>query len=342
MMKTNVKKIFFGMMLVPVLMAGGEFSKVGTAAAQFLKIGIGARGSGMGDAFVAAANNVDALYWNPAGITKLHSLSLGISHSQWFADISHNYIGCAVPLTESDVIGFSVINLTTPEQEVTTVEQPEGTGIFYHVNDLAIGISYARRLTDRFSVGVTTKYIQQNAYNVSANTFAIDFGTSLQTGFHGLIIAMSVSNFGGNLRLEGRDLISTSDVNRNVSGEYNPSSNLTTEQWSLPLNFKVGAAMDIVGKLDPIVSSEQHRFTVAIDGNHPNDNVERANIGGEYGWNETLFLRAGYKINYDVEKWSFGAGVKVDVDIQHFSLDYALVDYNDLGKVSRFSIGLEF
>ncbi len=342
LLRTDMKKILLVLIFIPLAVFGGDFSKVGTAAAQFLKISAGARGAAMGDALAAAANDVDALYWNPAGITKLSSISLGVSNSRWFADIAHNYAGFVAPLSESDYIGLSVTELSVPEQEVTTIEKPEGTGVYYQVSDLAIGISYSRKLTDRFSVGVTAKYIQQNLYNESANTIAIDFGSLLQTGFHGLVIAMAISNFGGNLKLEGRDLISTSDINRNISGDYNPSSDLSTEQWSLPLNFRIGAALDIVGKNDPVFLSDEHRFTLAIDGNHPNDNVERANIGGEYSWDETIFLRSGYKINYDVEKWTFGAGVKVNFAETQFIFDYAYVDYNDLGKVSRFSVGLKF
>jgi hypothetical protein len=335
-------KIILVLALMPAALFGGDFSKVGTAGAQFLKIGVGARGSAMGEAFVAVTSDVDALYWNPAGITKLHTISLSVSHSQWFADIAHDFAGLVVPLSENDLIGISAIGLNTPEQEVTTVEQPEGTGIYYKVSDLAIGVSYARALTDRFSVGITAKYIQENLYNESASTFAVDFGTLLQTGFYGLVIGMSVTNFGGNLQLEGRDLISTSDINKSISGEYNPNSSLSTEQWPLPLNFRVGVALDIVGKNNPVFLSDEHRFTLAIDGNHPNDNVERANIGGEYGWDETFFLRAGYKINYDVEKWTFGAGVKANIADAHLTFDFAYVDYNDLGKVSRFSVGLNF
>lgn len=328
--------------LVPLVLVGGDFSKTGTSAAQFLKIGVGARGTAMGDANAAVAGGADALYWNPAGIAKIAAVSLSVSHSQWFADISHTAASLALPVTESDVIGISATTLGAPEQEVTTVDQPEGTGVFYKANDIAIGISYARVLTDRFSVGVTAKYIHQSVYNETAGTVAVDLGTSLQTGFHGLVIAMSVTNFGGNLQLEGRDLIATSDINKNISGEYNPSTNLSTEQWSLPLNFRIGIALDLVGKNDAVLGSDQHRFTLAIDGNHPNDNVERASIGGEYGWNETFFLRTGYKINYDVERWTFGAGVKAEFGAQHFSIDYAIADFGDLGKVSRFSVRLEF
>lgn len=338
-----MKKIITLIILItlPVSSFCQGFSKVGTAAAQFLKIGVGARTVGMGETF-AAVNDVSALYWNPAGITNLKSISVGVSHSQWFAELFHNYAGLAIPLSESDVLGISALSLSTNEQEVTTVEQPEGTGVFYNVSDIAIGLSYARALTDRFSVGVTAKYIQQTAHNVSASTVALDIGTYLRTGFHNLVIAMCVSNFGGNMQLEGRDLITLADINKGISGEYNPDARLKTEPWPLPLNFRVGVAMDIVGGVDPFFQSKYHRFTMALDGSHPNDNLERVNIGGEYSWNDTFFARFGYKINYDIERWTFGAGVKLNVGHQRVGFDYALVDYYDLGKVSRFSLELRF
>ena len=339
-----MKKIFLVLIILslPATSFSGDFSKVGTAAAQFLKIGVGARAMGMGETFVAVANDASSLYWNPSGMTNISALSVNVSHSQWFAELFHNYAGIVIPFGEHDAIGVSVISLTTHEQEVTTVEKPDGTGIFYNVNDIAIGISYARPLTDRFSVGVTAKYIQQDAYNESANTLALDVGTYLRTGFHDLVIGMCVSNFGGNMQLEGRDLIALADINKQISGEYNPDSRLKTEPWTLPLNFRVGIAMNIVGGSDPFFQSESHRFQLALDGNHPNDNNERINVGGEYSWNETVYARLGYKINYDIEKWTYGAGVKLNIGTQQVGFDYALVDYNDLGKVSRLSVELGF
>jgi len=339
-----MKKIFTFILIIslPVTCFAGGFSKVGTAVAQFLKIGVGARAVGMGETFAAVANDVSTLYWNPAGITNLKTISVGVSHSQWFADISHDYAGLIIPLSTSDVIGISAIALNTGEQEVTTVEQPNGTGIFYDVSDVAIALTYSRALTDQFSVGLTAKYIQQSLYNESASTFAIDLGTYLRTGFHNLVIAMCISNFGGSMQLEGNDLIALTDINNQISGEYNPDARLKTEAWPLPLNFRVGIAMDFVGGEDPVIGSEQHRFTVAIDGNHPNDNNERLNFGGEYAWDETVFARLGYKMNYDVEDWTFGVGFKFNISNQKIGFDYALVDYNDLGKVSRFSLELNF
>jgi Type IX secretion system protein PorV len=339
-----MKKILILFLIAAVSVSSycGDFSKVGTAAAQFLKIGAGARASAMGESFAAVANDVTALYWNPAGAANLQAISLNASHTQWFADITHNYAGIVVPLGDAGVLGLSATTLNVGEQEVTTVENPDGTGLFYSVNDLAIGITYARPLSDRFSVGITGKYIQQNVYNESANAVAVDIGTYLRTGFHNLVIGMCVSNFGGTMKLEGTDLIAIADINKNISGEYNPDARLKTESWPLPLNFRVGIAMDIIGSKDPIVSSELHRFTLAVDANHPNDNVERVNIGGEYAWDETVFARAGYKLNYDVERWTFGAGIRMGFGNQQVGFDYALVNYGDLGKVSRLSLEIRF
>ena len=329
--------------LVGATARGGDFSKVGTAAAQFLKIGVGSRGTAMGDAFVAVADGVDALAWNPSGIAGAQTVAVSASHAQWFADIKHNFAGLVVPLGGDQALGLSVVQLGAPEQEVTTIDKPDGAGVYYDVNDLALGISYARRLTDRFSVGITAKYVQQTAFNETANAFAVDLGTSLQTGFQGMVIAMSLANFGQNLKLEGRDLLSVSNPSAVLAGgAYSPNANLSTEEWPLPLYFRIGVALDVVGGRDPFVASDQHRITVALAGDHPNDNVERGSVGAEYGWSETFFIRAGYKFNYDVEKWTFGAGVAVAPGDQKVTFDFALVDYGDLGKTSRFTVGIQF
>jgi len=337
-----MKKLIILLIVIIIQAASfaGDFSKVGTAAAQFLKIGVGARAMGLGGSFTALANDVSTLYWNPAGITNLRGFSFAVTHTEWFANISHDFAGVVYSLSSSDIIALNVIALNTGEQEVTTVTQPEGTGVYYDVSDLAIGLSYARTLTDRFSVGLTVKYIQQNLYNESANTFAVDIGTFLRTGFHDLVIAMNMSNFGGGMQLEGRDLITLTDINNQVSGNYNPDAQLKTEPWPLPLIFRVGIALDLVGGNDPIIRSENNRFTLAIDGVHPNDNTEKVNIGSEYAWNENIFARLGYKINYDVETWTFGVGLKFNIGSNQVGFDYALVDFSDLGKVSQISLEL--
>jgi hypothetical protein len=224
------------------------------------------------------------------------------------------------------------------EQEVTTVANPEGTGIYYDVRDLALGLSYSRQLTDRFSVGLTAKYVLQSMYNVQASSLTLDLGSYLRTGFHNLIIGMAISNFGGTMQLDGRDLITIADVNASVSGNYNPDARLTTQEYPLPLIFRVGLAMDVIGRDDPIIESDDYRLTLATEGTHLNDNNERFNIGTEVSWTETVFVRGGYKINYDTERWAFGLGVNVPIGSQNILFDYAFIEFENLGNVSQFSV----
>ena len=140
-MEKKMKKFILILVIIalPILTLGGGFSKVGTAAAQFLKIGVGARAMGLGGTFTAIANDVSTIYWNPAGITNLKTTSIGFTHTQWFADISHDFAGVTIPISSSDFLAVQATSLNTGEQEITTVTQPNGTGVLYNVRDLAIG-----------------------------------------------------------------------------------------------------------------------------------------------------------------------------------------------------------
>jgi len=156
-------------------------TNVGTTAAQFMKIEVGPRAVAMGGNFVALANDATTLYWNPAGAAIITERMLTFSHTLWFADITHDYFGMVVPWSQG-AIGLSVIALNTGEMEQTTLEKPEGTGSYFDFSDLTLGLTLSRPLTDRFSVGITGKYIAENLFNESASAFAFDLGTLLDLG----------------------------------------------------------------------------------------------------------------------------------------------------------------
>ncbi len=325
-----------------LLFAGND--NTGTSAANFLKIGVGSRGTGMGGAFVAHVNDISALYWNPAGIANINSLEVGMSHVNWILDIDHNFLGVVVPLERIGVIGVSFTTLSMGDMEKTTPDNPNGTGAYFSANDLSIGVSYARQLTDRFSVGVTAKFIHESISFSSASTFAIDAGTQFDTGFHGLRFGVSITNFGGKMTLKGSDQMTKADIDEVVDGNPMKEARLETEGWPIPLMFRFGLSMDFL-------NSRENRLTCNLDFNDPRDVNPYGTFGAEYGWNDAVFLRGGViyspkefnedklreyeelELIYDV-RLAFGAGVKFQIPglKSRVRLDYS---YTDLGILTN-------
>jgi hypothetical protein len=335
MIEKMLKFIITIIILIPfwTLTNGYAVSKAGTSAAQFLKIGVGPRAAALGGTFTGLANDVTALYWNPAGAAWLTKSQFLATHTKWFADINHEFAGVVVPFGGASAVGVSFTSLNSPEMEQTTVREPEGTGIFFDVQDIALGLTYSRRLTERFSFGITGKFIQQKLFNESANTFAVDLGGMLHTGFKGMRLGIMMSNFGGKLKLSGRDLIVRSN---------DASANLSTESWPLPISFRIGLAMDLMGLKEGLVLRESQRLTLLVDGYNVNDAPESMGIGLEYSWNEYFSLRSGYRINHDTEGFSAGMGVFFPVQSWMIQADYGLSNMADLGYVQRIGLGIRF
>ncbi|MEX2117945.1 MAG: PorV/PorQ family protein, partial [Bacteroidota bacterium] len=203
-------RIFFVMSLGAVAfsgLSGQQVTKSGTTAAKFLSIPVGARALGMGGAFVAVANDASGLYWNPAGISKIGRNEAILSHSSWIAGIDFNFAGFVLPLGEHQSLGISLTSLTMDEMERTTEDQPDGTGEFFTVGSIAFGLTYARDLTDWFSIGGTVKYVSEHIWNSTATGIAVDIGTLFVTPFPGLKFGAGISNFGEKLQMNGDDLL---------------------------------------------------------------------------------------------------------------------------------------
>ncbi len=146
---------FRGVAAALVVLLGGiapasaqNVSRRGTTAAPFLTIGVGARGTALGGAFTATVDDATALYWNPAGLAQMTSSEAVTAHSEWLADVNHDFVGVAVPLA-GGVFGASVTLLGVPEMVVRTELNQQGTGETFDAADLAIGVSYGRAITDR-------------------------------------------------------------------------------------------------------------------------------------------------------------------------------------------------
>jgi len=339
----NAAFVLMCILCFTVAAGGQDLSKAGTTAAQFLKIGVGGRAMAMGEAAAGVVKDPSALYWNPAGLIEIPSISLFVAHTRWFADINHNYFGLVVPVGDNSRLGVSGTVLSMGEMEVTTEQYPMGTGDFFEASDVAVGVTYAVRMVEFFTFGTTVKYISQSISNETATAVALDFGTRLNTGFNGVVIGMGYTNFGTTMKLDGRDLRKTFDPNPDNATNVGVASFLGTESWELPVNFRVGVGWNLVGTGSTAFQSDQHTLTLAVDANHPNDGPENASIGVEYKWQDLIALRGGYRIKDDVRSLSYGLGLHWQpAERMAFELDYATATLNRLGPIHILSLTLEF
>ena len=335
-----MKKIIIFLLLTQfVWFAGGgnckEFDNLGTSGAQFLKMDVDARVVGMGGANVAFSQGAMALYYNPAGIANMDKHSLALSYTDWVSDIKYNYIAYETPLSGFGNIGVHVAVLSMGNMDVTTLDQPDGTGETFGANSWVFGISNAYQLTNRFAFGITAKYIRQKISELTAGAVAFDIGTLYNTGFKTLRIAMSTRNFGTDTKFDGKDLETTFDADSNSSTAPILIKKETTAD-PLPLSFRLGVAYDFV-------FNEQSKLMAALDGYNTRDRGQQASLGLEYSWRNRLAIRAGYKMRTDEEGVALGAGY--DFEIPRFGnigINYAWADVGRLQSAHRFSLSMTF
>jgi hypothetical protein len=316
-----MKSLIIKFILIMILFAGSslraqfdygfDFSKAGSAGLQFLKIGVGAMETGMGEAVTSLVNDANSVFWNPAGLAYVEHGEAVITHNLWLAGSKQNAAVVAYPVG-SFVVALSAMNLAIEDFEETTALLPDGTGRMVSAGDLLIGISAARRFTDRLSIGLQVKYIQEKLDDYSISNVLFDIGTIYYTGFRNLKLGFSLQHFG-------------------------PDMKLVDQEFRTPLLFRVSAA-------DQIISYKEISLLAAVDLIHPTDNVEWVNVGMEMSILEYLKLRAGYRFDNDLSKMSFGVGLRppsfADINLK---VDYSYVPSETVFiDIQRFTVGIAF
>jgi hypothetical protein len=336
-------------LFVFLLLVGGQvlaqtISRVGTTAAPFLKIGVGSRATSMGNAYTTIADDASAMYWNPAGTSRLTQLQALYSHYYYFADITYDYGCIAIPISGVGMAGAFFSYMNYGEIDRTTVDFPDGTGEQVSASSLAVGFSYSRGLTDRFSMGGNVKYVREGIWHSVATSLAFDLGLQYKTFFKNLTIGMSISNFGSAMKMDGRDLLVQHDISGSIAGNNpNLNSHLDTDEFPLPMIYRVGISNNIAREF---LGSEEHDWIIAVDAVHPNDNQEYLNMGTEIRlYNKLLSLRAGYRgmfLSDQEDGLTFGAGLGLDVSGGRLDLDFAYVKFGRLGNQNMLTIILTY
>jgi hypothetical protein len=303
--------------------------KLGQTGCKFLDIAVGARASAMGEAFTLVGNDANALFYNPAGIGRMNTkIDITGSITQWAADIQYNAIGLVINQGIWGNFGLSII---APDYgdiigtRVSDTEQGyEETG-YLDVGSFAVGVAYARQMTDKFTIGGHVKYVSQHLgsnllasdeiVENKASGFAYDFGTIFYPGLKSFRLGMSVRNFSPQFKYE-------------------------ETAFQLPLTFNVALAIDI---LDFWGEHPNNSLVLDVEGVHPRDYDVRIHSGVEYWFKDMLALRVGYKLNYDTEGLTAGVGFKSpEVGGLSLKFDYAYGDLGIFDYVNRFSLGISF
>jgi len=221
-----------------------------------------------------------------------------------------------------------MVSFSTGNIEKTTVEEPGGTGEFYSVDDLAIGLSFAGKVTEQFSFGINGKYVSHGFANVTSNGFVFDAGTSYETGIQGIKLGFSIHNFGSDQQFNGQDLV----VNTTGTTNNGNQEQITTP-FALPLAFRAGISSNI------LEGDEVNDLIVALDFETLSDTPEQFALGAEYTWSDIVSIRGGYRLGHDEFGLAGGLGVKYESSGFAGQVDYSINPTANLGIVNRVSLG---
>jgi hypothetical protein len=236
-------------------------------------------------------------------------------------------------------LGVSVTSLNSGDIDVRTVIAPLGTGEKYTVADLAFGLAYGKRISDRFSHGLQATYLQERIWHSSMSAIAINVGTLYRLSENGLRIGASISNWGTRASFDGRDLRVLIDQNTAVNGDNNqiPGA-IMTNDFPLPILFRVGLGL-------PIAIDNNNRIQIAVDALHPSDNAESLSAGIEWMFFDIFAVRGGFQgIGLPDREGglTLGAGLCYDISDTKLFFDYAWADYGRLQSTQRLSLGVMF
>lgn len=281
-------------------------SRIGTTSANFLKMGVGARASALGGAFVAIADDATAGYWNAAGLVQIPHTEITFMHNDWYLDIKSEYFGAAFPVSRSVAFGLGISYLNYGSFDgYDDKDQPTGA---YSSNAMVVSSSGSLRLSDRLSIGLTGKVFTEELDQSSATGYAADVGALYTAGV--ISLGLNMTNLGAGLRHD-------------------------TEEFPLPSSVTAGLALNLYDR----------RLRFATDFAKPQDNALTIRQGVEYCYENTVFLRTGYSHDFSPADLGGGSnGMALGFGIKHSfgSIDYSYLPNEQIGDVHRISLRLSF
>lgn len=337
-------------------------SRVGTRGANFLEIGLGARAMGMAGAYASMAEGMSALYWNLAGTADAQNVAGGVNFSNLYGPNGLDFLwgGAVMPLG-AGVIGIQVGQMTSGDMTRTSYEFPDGGdptfGRSFEFTGTTTTLSYARRLTDRLNVGLGFKYASEGIPGATATYFGGDFGVKFRTGLYGSTIGAALANVGSSGQYKGT-LVHANTFDTFTLGvvpvEYSMG------EFEMPTVFRFSVMTDIMGSPEALATqrTDLGSFRTVLEFSSAIDTDLQYVLGGEYGFRQMLFLRAGRRwLNEGWDKtdgsnlnrseyWkrglAFGGGLRLPFAGRHVQFDYAWNGAGELPSTNHFTFELGF
>ncbi len=304
-------------------------SRTGTTGMQFLKIAPDARSMGMAGSYISTVNDLSAMYWNPAALSRIDTAKYHFQagNTLYFAGINMAWGAFGMRSSQQAFWGVNVMSLNAGEMEETTEFQPTGTGRVFSPSSIVVSASYARILTSNFTFGITGKYAREGMAGIATNNVMFDLGLDyLIKEVRNLRFAVTLTNFGINVEPSGKATILKTTGAEEIEN---------FESVSVPTTFRIGASIDVIQKA-------KQNLRVSVQLNHPTDNNETLALGAEYFLKKMLYLRTGYKFGQDELGFPpLGLGVVFPRRFGKITIDYSLNNKVRLGNVHRLSLGLQ-
>ncbi len=289
-----------------------QYERPGSTAAQFLKIDVSPRGTGLAGAYISVVEGAEATFYNPAVIAEMEGTDIVFNHNDWFADINHEFVAIAHNFGDYGAFGLSVTGIYTNEMKVRTPLQPDGTGETFYSGAYKIGVTYARSLTQNVTFGGSVNYLNLKLYNeFTQDAFTLDIAVNFDTGVRGHRFSLSVTNFG-------------------------QSVTFVNEEYPMPTTFTFGMSVNAI-------EADGYKVLASGQVKKPNDGLPVGQIGLEFNLSDIAMVRSGYNIGHDVATFAFGFGVKTRfVESTELRADYSYGDWSALGASHRIGIGFSF
>jgi len=274
--------------------------------ASFLNIGVGARALGMGGAYTALADDANALYWNPAGLSKLEKREFTASHAELFESTRLDFLAYAHPTSQGTfAAGLTYLSQGKIEGRDSLGRPTAG----YDASDAAVTAAYARKL-DLAELGASVKYVRSHIGSAEAQSVAVDVGAKRAVG--DFVLGAALRNLGPGLKYDN-------------------------ERNDLPLRLAVGAAYKFAGGHAAAAEAVNGPRGAGTDVSFGGEYQALKNLYLRAGYTTQSAITGG--TGFDAARgMTFGLGLRNE----KWSMDYAILPTGELGRSHRFSLGARF